>query len=104
MPDVLPNFELKDREGTTTLFVASATVTPTDYPAVAGTCIVEFYIDNMDEDESLEVSWDGGTSYKTIKAGCFLGWSLKGAITQLKIRRAGTVDVPFELILNRDLD
>lgn len=102
MPDILPSFEQKDRAGTTTLIKGTATSTPTSYPAVAGDGISEFYIQNMSGLNDLEISWDAGANYKTIKANCWLGWSLKGNITQLLIRRSGANDALFELILNRD--
>lgn len=104
MADVLPNFEHKDREGSSSPYQASATSSYVAYPSSPGTCIAEFYIDNMSEDENILLSLDGVNLFKTIKADCWLGWSLKGNHTEIYIKRAGAVDAPFELILNRDLD
>lgn len=104
MSDILPNFEQKDREGSSDPYQANATSSYVAYPSVSGTCIAEFYIQNMDEEEDILLSLDGVNLFKTIKAECWLGWSLKGNHTQVYVKRAGTVDAPFELILNRDLD
>jgi len=103
MADNIGGFESRDVLGTTTVIVGTATVTPTDYPTVSAGCISEFYIENMDSSsKELEISLDGGTVYKKIKADSFWAWSIKGeATTQLKIRRV-TTDVAFELVVNRE--
>lgn len=65
----------------------TATFTATDYPTVAGDNIVLYLVHNLGR-KTIQVSDDGGTSYKKIRAQDILVWELKTveAVTQLKVK------------------
>jgi len=70
---------------------------------VAGNDITLALISNLEtkKDFDLQYSFDGGTTFSTLKSGSFIGWPPKGDVTQIKIKRAGSVDVDFDIIINR---
>ncbi len=70
---------------------------------MAGNDITLALISNLEtkKDFDLQYSFDGGITFSTLKSGSFIGWPPKGDVTQIKIKRAGSVDVDFDIIINR---
>jgi len=75
----------------------------TDFPSVAGNDITSCLISNLETKKNydLQYSFDGGVSYSTLQSGTMVGWSPKGDLKQIKIKRAGSVDIDFDIIINR---
>lgn len=91
--------EIKDNAGATTAFSGTATTTPANVPSSAGAVISGAYI--RSEDNNLEVSFDGGTSYFPLNRNESISWNVMGEITQLSLRTSsGSAD--YVILLNRE--
>lgn len=105
MADVLPEFETTDVVGTTDSYVGSVGTTPVLVPSTAGTAIEEVGIRcAVDQPTStrLEYSFDG-TNYFKLKVGEARETELRGGITQIYIRAAGSgiTSANYEIEMNR---
>lgn len=103
-PDVAPQFEASDLLGTTSQFVGTVGTTPISVPAVAGKPIAEVLVRAPSQTPPsirLQYSFDGGSNYSDLAPGEFVGWSLKGSITQVLIK-GSTAGVLYEVIMNRE--
>lgn len=104
MVDAAPQFETIDNLGTTSQYSGTATTSPTSVPAIAGNAIAECLVRCASSNavtKRLQVSFDGGTTYMTLSPGEFVGWSLKGGVTQIQLKTpASTTD--YEIVLNRE--
>jgi len=89
--------------GATTQFEAqTAGVGVVSYPSSEGEDITSFILINQETKiaNSVDFSLDSGVTYTEIKGGGFIGWSPKGSVKQIFVRRGGTTDSDFELIIN----
>ena len=104
MVDAAPQFETEDLLGTTSQYSGVVGVSPVTIPASAGTVIAEALVRCVSSNlitKSLSVSFDGGTTYLVLTPGEFIGWSLKGGVTQLYIK-GSVASVAYEIVLNRE--
>lgn len=100
MPDKVADFEISDNQGSTVVESGTATTTPSNVPASAGTAIAGIGVDNTGNG-TLEVSMDGGTTFKTVSRGDFFAWNILGEITQLVIKTPSG-STTYEIVLNRE--
>lgn len=89
--------EVEDNEGSTVVYSGTANSTPANVPSSAGAVISGVGVDNTGS-ESMQVSFDGGTTYKTVNKKTFLSWNVKGRITQIQVK--STNGTTYEAILN----
>lgn len=103
MVDVVPGFETVDASGTTAHFNGTVTTSPANVPSSAGNVIAELLIHNTSTlpTVNLLVSFDGGTTFKTIKPDGVLIWSPKGGLKQIRIK-SSTGTASYEIIMNRE--
>jgi len=98
MADLAPQFEGQDNVGRTQVYAGTAGIVESLVPLASGQIISGVGIDNVSNTEFL-VSFDGGTSFKTIDKSSFLSWNIKGEIRQLRVKTlSGTAD--YEIIIN----
>lgn len=95
--------ETENLDGSTSHFNGTVGTTPINIPASAGGVIQSILIDNVNTDNTkdLEVSFDGGTNYKTIGSGSAFSYTIKGNLTQVSLRGA-VADCDYEILLNRE--
>ena len=91
---------IRGNEGTTTTFSGTATTTPANVPSTAGNVISGLGLDNTGN-QDIQISMDGGTSYKTVGRGEFFTWDVKGGITQVQLKTLSSTST-YELTLNRE--
>jgi hypothetical protein len=104
MPDISPQFENSDLQGSTTQFTGVVGVTAISLPPTAGTAIAEALVrcpSQTPNSNRLLYSFDGGANYFTLSPGEFVGWSLKGGVTQVLIR-GSVANVQYEVMINRE--
>jgi len=104
MTDLAPQFETEDLLGQTTQFTGTVGTTSTAFPTVATTSIAECLIrcpSQTPNSNRLLYSFDGGTTFGTLAPGEFIGWSLKGSPTQIRIK-GNVASVNYEIILNKE--
>ena len=93
-----------DINGATSMYVSTVGTTAINIPSVAGnaisTCLVRCATDNTPISKRLLYSFDGGTTFATLSPGEYIGWSLKGSLTQISIK-GSAASVSYEVILNR---
>lgn len=94
------NFEVSDNDGSTIVYSATATTTPANVPASPIGVISGFLVDNTGANE-MQVSMDGGTTFKTIAKREFLSWNVKGCITQLVVKTPSATTT-YEIIINHE--
>lgn len=98
------SIETVDAIGSTTHFNGSVNTSAIAIPTVAGNVIAEVLVENAFTNSStknLLVSFDGGTTFKTLASGSSLVWSPKGDIRQIYIKGSvGGVD--YEILMNRE--
>jgi len=98
----IPQFEQIDASGTTTHINGTVGLTYINIPSVAGDKIIDVAIHNNSTGvNDLHVSFDGGTNFWTVLAGQKDAWTLKGNLTQFKIK-GSTASVNFQILLNKD--
>jgi len=90
---------------TTKHFPGTAVSADTSVPAAEGNIIIIALLINQETvpGRDLDFSFDGGTTFSTLKAGNFIGWSPKGNLKQVVVKRTGSTDVTFDIMLNRKL-
>lgn len=93
-----PQFESKDNDGSTTVESGTATTTPASVPLVAGKVISGYAIDNLGSN-SILVSFDGGTTFRTIEKKSYESWNIKGSITQIVVKTLSSTS-GYEIMLN----
>jgi hypothetical protein len=95
--------ETVNTKGLTSHFNGTVGTTAVDIPSSAGGIIQSVLIDNINTDstKSLEVSFDGGTTYKTITSASTLSYTIKGGLTQIKLRGA-VASCDYEILMNRE--
>lgn len=107
MADVAPQFEIEDVQGNTVHYSGTVGITSALIPAVAaqkiGNALVRCPISNS-KTQTLQVAFDGGTTYLTLNPGEFVGWSpRKNAsgtpITQVRIL-GGAANTAYEIVLD----
>lgn len=105
MADSLPQFEITDQVGTSEIYSGSVNATGTNIPAVAGDPIDCFAIrctPDQPQATRLQFSYDGGSNWITLRVSESAEWELRGYITQIKIRSAGTLATAmYEIMMNR---
>lgn len=104
MVDALPQFENSDLVGSTTQFQGTVGTTATAFPTVATTAIAECLVrcpNQSPNSKRLLYSFDGGVTFGTLSPGEFIGWSIKGSVSQIYIK-GNTANVNYEVILNRE--
>lgn len=105
MTDSIPQFEIKDSVGETLQYSGSVNQTGVSIPAVAGNPIDHVSIRNAIDQpfaSRLEFSFDGGTNWSRLAVGEARDDELRGGITQIKIRAAGSLTTcNYEIILAR---
>jgi|WetSurMetagenome_2_1015567.scaffolds.fasta_scaffold199831_2 hypothetical protein len=104
MADLIPQFETEDLQGTTTQYTGTVGTSAISIPTVAGTGIAECLIrcpTQSPNTRRLSYSFDGGTTFSILSPGEYIGWSLKGSPTQIKIK-GNVASVDYEVILNRE--
>jgi len=105
MTDSIPQFEITDNVGTTNQYSGTVDQTGISLPTVAGDPIEEVGIRCAIDQafpSRLEFSYDGGTNWSRLAVGEAREDELRGSITQIKIRAAGTLTTcKYEVIMNR---
>jgi hypothetical protein len=88
--------------GTTHHFNGTVSTTPASIPAVAGNVITSIYIENFNNlgGVNLLISFDAGTTFKTIERDAALYVEPKGDLTQVVIK-GSSATTNYEIILNR---
>ena len=103
--DPVPTTSVPDTSGSTKHFPGFATAAALSVPASPGNVITTAIVVNHEDKktETLDYSFDGGVTYSTLKPGSFIGFSIKGGLTQVKVKRGSTAtaDIDFDIILNR---
>ena len=93
----------KDVSGDTLQF-ATAVTTVISLPTVAGnnkTSVLFRCAPDQAQARRLEYSLDGGSTFGALAPGEAIGWSPKGAVTQVQIRGQGDTSTDYEVIINR---
>ena len=104
MADLAPQFETEDLLGSSVPFVSTIGTTSTAFPTIASSAIAEFFIKcplQTPNTIRLLYSIDGGVTFGALAPGEFLGWALKGSVTQIFIK-GNIAGVAYELILNKE--
>ena len=103
MSNIVSEFEMSDKVGTTVLYSASVGVGGAFVPAVAGKYIDEISIRcQVDQPAAtrLEFSFDG-TVWHRLKVGEMREDEPRGTITQVKVRAAGSLATAiYEIAIN----
>ena len=103
MSSPVPQFENKDLSGSTGQFASTVGAAPISLPAVAGNVVAYALVrcgtDNSPNTKRLLYSFDGGVTFGTLSAGEFVGWPLRGGITQIQIK-GNAAGVLYEVMLN----
>lgn len=92
------NFEVSDNVGSTVVYSGTATTTPASVPSTPGNAISGFLIENTGT-VSMQISMDGGTTFKTIQKRGTFSWNLKGDKKQLVVKTLATTTT-YELVIN----
>lgn len=87
-----------DNIGSTVVYSGTATTTPANVPSSAGNIISGIGLDNTGS-LAMQVSMDGGTTYKTIGRGEFFSWNVKGEITQIQVKTPTSTST-YEIVIN----
>jgi hypothetical protein len=98
MPESEGQFEQKDNLGSTVAFNGTATTTPANVPAVAGNIISGFSIWN-DGGVSIQISFDGGTTFHDHDKKSFLSHNIKGEPTQLIFKTVSS-SAAYRVVIN----
>lgn len=89
--------------GSTVIDTGTVSTVYTDVPAVAGGSITSILLENplSNDPKQLLISFDGGTTAKTLEAGSNFVWTPRGDLKQVKIKgsAAGT---DYEIVINRN--
>lgn len=95
--------ETVNTEGSTDHYNDTVGTTAIDLPSVASTVIQSILIDNTNTAATkiLYISFDGGTNYKAIDVGAAFAWTVKGNLTQIKLKGA-VAGCDYEVLLNRE--
>ncbi len=104
MANEAPFTESRDTEGDTIHENGTVGTSAVNLPASAAGVISEFTLECMETNsktQTLSVSMDGGTKFKTLQPGDQLTWSPKGNLTQIKIK-GGAAATEYETIINRE--
>ncbi len=105
MPDSIPQFEVTDQLGTTGMYAGTVDQTGISLPSVAGDPIDSVGIRNTIDQpfaSRLEYSYDNGTNWCRLAVGEARDQDLRGYVTQIKIRAAGSLTTcKYEVIMNR---
>jgi len=102
MANVAPQFETSESLGSTAHYNGTVGTTAVSVPAVAGNAIADVMISNLDSNansKKLLVSFDGGTNFTTLSAGASLPWTVRGGITQIKVK-GSVASVAYEILMN----
>jgi len=89
MADLPPMFEIVDEGGSSVQYTSTVGTSAISLPSSASNAIQEFTVYNPQTNPKtaiIYVSWDGGTIYRQIPWGSEWGKTLKGRLTQLKIK------------------
>jgi len=70
-------------------------------PAVAGNIVMDVMAQNVDTAKDLFVSFDGGTTFKTLRPGDNWIWSPKGNLTQFHIKGENP-STSYEIVINTE--
>ncbi len=106
MPDISPEFELKNAKGTTSVFTGNTSATPgttTSVPGAAGNFVEKFEILNLSETDVLDVSMDGGSTFYPIDVTTAFEWDPRG-MKQLVIKSTGASQAYQATINFEDFD
>lgn len=103
MGNPAPQFESKDLAGSTAQYASTVGTSPVSLPAVAGDilayALVRCGTDNTPNNKRLLYSFDGGVTFGTLSPGEFVGWPLRGGVTQIQVK-GNTAAVAYEVLLN----
>ena len=94
--------EIRDLEGSTTHEVGTVGTTPVDLPSSADKAISELLINTQAIDsatKTLQISFDGGTNYFTLKRNTLVGWSVKGRLQQIKVK-GSAASTNYDILIN----
>lgn len=106
MPESIAQMEIIDSVGVTETFAGTVNATGISLPPTPG----DYFIDDLgirctiDQPESsrLEFSYDGGANWLRLGVGESREDSIRGSLTQIKIRAAGALPTcKYEVVLNR---
>ncbi len=105
MADLEQAFEQTDKAGTTQHFNGTAGTTAVNLPNIPGNVISEFFLrvprqSGFGANDYVEISLDNGAAYTRFYRGDGIGFSVKGDITQLKVRSSKNSGAEYQLILN----
>ena len=91
-------------QGFTDHFNGTVTTAPTNIPSVDGQTIVDILLeapDDQDATNKLFVSFDGGTTFKTLSTSASMVWSPRGNLKHVVIK-GNTATVKYEIVMNRE--
>ena len=91
-------FEVQDNKGTSVTYSGTATTTSANVPSSAGNKISGFGLDNTGT-EDMQISMDGGTSWKTVDKKAYFSWEVKGEPTQLQVKTLANTTT-YEITIN----
>jgi len=96
--------ETVNTDGSTDHYNGTVGTTAIDLPGSAGTIIQSILIDNINSasNKSLFISFDGGTTFKTITVGSTFSWTVKGNLKQVKLK-GSVAGCDYEALINREL-
>ncbi len=107
MADSPPRHETADNQGSTIQQSGSVNTTGVLIPAVAGAPISEFLVnapEGTDIDDRILVSVND-VDFMTLHPSGHLGWTPKGdSVTQIRVKSNNNAGVPYELIMNLEVD
>lgn len=95
--------ETEDLRGSTDHYNGTVGTTPVSIPSSPGNAIQSVLIDNVSisANKKLLVSFDSGTTWKTIPRKAVLQGTIKGAPKQIQVK-GSVAGVEYEIILNRE--
>lgn len=99
-----PQFESKDLSGSTAQFSSTVGTAPVSLPPVAG-AIIAYALVRCGSDNSqskrLLFSFDGGVTFGSLTPGEYVGWPLRGGVTQIQVK-GNVTGVDYEVVLNHE--
>ena len=105
MSSPAPQFESKDLAGSTSQYASTVGTSQIPLPPAAGAIIAYAFFrcasDNSPITKRLLYSLDGGVTFGTLSPGEYVGWPVRGGLTQVIIK-GNVAAVAYEVILNHE--
>lgn len=104
MSNEQPQFEQQDLAGSTAHFNGTVGTSTIAVPTSPGNVISEVIVSCPSQtpfSKRLKVSFDGGTTFHTLKPNDDLIWGIKGEVKQIHLQ-GNVSSVEYEIVMNRE--